>query len=198
MSAEAMEERDTVMEAAAGSPGPPQKSRLKRGLGKALKLVGLLFLLYFMVDNLNQLSLMKAMDSKLAENERLMVKAIEYQEGMHESEKLAWVMADKMLTINDRMREANQLAAETNDITQRIKDMNDSMLAVNAGVNKVVIDNLRLADIMLWQNATMKTYMENMNGAMARMNASASRQLVLTQQLYELTRSSNAGVPALP
>lgn len=198
MSDETTVERDSVMEAAATSPAAPQGSRLKRGLGKTLKLVGLLLLLYLMVDNLNQLSLMKAMDSKLATNERLMVKAIEYQEGMHESEKLAWVMSDKMVTINDRMREANQLAAETNDITQRIKDMNDSMLAVNAGVGQVVIDNLRLADIMLWQNATMKTYMENMNATMARMNGSAGRQLDLTRQLYELTRSSNAGVPALP
>ena len=179
-------------------PGSPQGSRFKRGLGKALKLIGLLLLLYLMVDNLNQLSLMKAMDSKLATNERLMVKAIEYQEGMHESEKLAWVMADKMVTINDRMREANELAAETNDITQRIKDMNDAMLTVNGNVGGVVIANLRLADVMLWQNSTMKTYMEQMNVAMGRMNGSAARQLELTRQLYELTKESNAGVPALP
>ncbi len=193
MSDESRGDTKTALEAAA-----PQGSRLKRGLGKALKLIGLLFLLYLMVDNLNQLSLMKAMDSKLATNERLMVKAIEYQEGMHESEKLAWVMAEKMVTINDRMREANELAAETNDITLRIKQMNDSMLGVNAGVNDVVIANLRLADVMLWQNTSMKSYMERMNMAMGRMNGSAERQLDLTRQLYELTKQSNDGVPPLP
>ncbi len=191
------EERPLVEEAPEETSARPA-SRFKRGFGKALKLVGLLLLLYLMVDNLNQLSLMKAMDSKLATNERLMVKAIEYQEGMHESEKLAWVMADKMVVINDRMREANSLAAETNDITRRIKDMNDAMLSVNAQVGSVVIGNLRLADIMLWQNASMKTYMERMNEAMGRMNGSAARQLELTRQLYQLTKESNAGVPALP
>lgn len=191
------EERQLVQEAVEETTARPA-SRFRRGLGKVLKLIGLLLLLYLMVDNLNQLSLMKAMDSKLATNERLMVKAIEYQEGMHESEKLSWVMADKMVTINDRMREANALAAETNDITQRIKDMNDVMLSVNAQVNDVVIGNLRLADIMLWQNASMKTYMERMNEAMGRMNGSAVRQLELTRQLFQLTQQSNAGVPALP
>lgn len=198
MSDEKVQPQENVAEATVQPQESPQGSRFKRGLGKALKLIGLLLLLYLMVDNLNQLSLMKAMDSKLATNERLMVKAIEYQEGMHESEKLAWVMADKMVIINDRMREANQLAAETNDITQRIKDMNDAMLAVNGDVGGVVIANLRLADVMLWQNSSMKTYMEQMNATMGRMNGSAARQLELTRQLYELTRESNAGVPVLP
>ncbi len=198
MSEQPARPQETEANIAAKPEGPARGSRFRRGLGKALKLIGLLLLLYLMVDNLNQLSLMKAMDSKLATNERLMVKAIEYQEGMHESEKLAWVMADKMVTINDRMREANQLAAETNDITLRIKEMNDSMLSVNASVNGVVIANLGIADVMLWQNSTMKAYMERMNATMGRMNGSAARQLELTRQLYELTAESNAGVPALP
>ncbi len=177
---------------------PKAGSRLTRGLGKTLRIMGLLFLLYFMVDNLNQLSLMKQMDSKLATNEALMVKALDYQVAMQESEKLTDVMADKLIEVNSALREANLLAAETNDIAGRIRDINSSLLAVNSKLNQVVLDNIALTEIMLLQSGDMGAFLQKMNESMRVMNASAERQVALTQQLYELTVESNAGTPALP
>jgi seryl-tRNA synthetase len=180
------------------NPAAPQKSGKRQTLGKVLKVLGLLFLLYFMMDNLSQLSLMKAMDSKLAANEKMMEQAIAYQEGMHESEALTYTMADKMVEINAKMRQANELAADTNAIAGRITAINDELLAVNRQLNGIVLANIALTDIMLAQSGDMRAFMDRMNENMRVMNASAVRQVDLTRQLYELTRDSNAGTPALP
>jgi len=165
---------------------------------KAAKIIGVVALVGFMINTLLMLAQLKGLDSKLSENERLLSKAVEFEESMGaKGEKIA-DMAVIFEDIAAKMKTANVTARSIAADAADIRVMNDQLLVVNREIDAVILDNIAMARDISARMSEVVRIMGDVGGLLGGITTAASQQLGKIGDMYRLAQENNAAVPALP
>ncbi len=165
---------------------------------KLLKIGGLVGLLVYMLMSLQMLSSLKALDSKLGENSRLLGQAIQKETSMGEKGSNITVMAGQFQGVFDKLAEAQAGAEQIAATADAIKQKNDALLSTNIGINQVTMDTNGLAVAITGQMGTIVDYMARVGGLLGGVKAGAAGQLETIKTMYDLAVYNNNSMPALP
>ncbi len=165
---------------------------------KVLKVVGLIVLVGYMVMTLQMLSSLKALDSKLGENGRLLDQAIVKETSMGEKGSNVQVMANSFSGVVDKLAQAQEGAGQIASLANTIKTKNEALLSANQGINQVAINNIGLVTAITGQMSTIVDYMAQVGVLLGSVKTGAAGQLDTIKAMYELAVYNNGSMPALP
>jgi uncharacterized protein YoxC len=165
---------------------------------KAVKVIGVVALVGFMINTLLMLAQLKGLDSKLSENEKLLTKAVEYEESMGEKGERIVDMAVIFEDVAGKMETVNATARSISSDGADIRAMNDQLLVVNKEIDAVILDNIAMAREMSTHMAEVVRIMGDVGGLLGGITSAASQQLAKIDGMYRLAQENNAAVPALP
>jgi len=165
---------------------------------KAVKVIGVVALVGFMINTLLMLAQLKGLDSKLSENERLLSKAVEFEESMgakgESISEMAAIFEDIAVKMETANATARSIAADATDI----RVMNDQLLVVNREIDAVILDNIAMAQEIGICMSEVVLIMGDVGGLLGGITTAASQQLGKIGEMYRLAQENNAAVPALP
>jgi len=165
---------------------------------KAVKVIGVVALVGFMINTLLMLAQLKGLDSKLSENERLLSKAVEFEESMgakgESISEMAVIFEDIAVKMETANSTARSIAADATDI----RVMNDQLLVVNREIDAVILDNIAMAQEIGICMSEVVLIMGDVGGLLGGITTAASQQLGKIGEMYRLAQENNAAVPALP
>jgi len=165
---------------------------------KAVKIIGLLALVGFMINSLLMLAQLKTLDSKLSENEKLLSKAVEYEESMAEKGEVLTEMAVVFEDISHKMETANATACSIADDAEGIRSMNNQLLSVNMAIDGVIVENIIMARDIAARMSQVVGTMGDVGSLLAGICEAAEGQLTKIGEMYRLAQENNASVPPLP
>ncbi|MDD3719670.1 MAG: hypothetical protein PHP28_13535 [Actinomycetota bacterium] len=165
---------------------------------KAVKVIGVVALVGFMINTLLMLAQLKGLDSKLSENGRLLSEAVRFEESMGAKGEQISEMAVIFSDIAGKMETVNATARSIASDGGNIRTMNDELLAVNREIDAVILDNITMAREMSSRMSEVVSIMGDVGGMLGGITSAASQQLGKIGDMYRLAQENNASVPALP
>jgi hypothetical protein len=151
-----------------------------------------------MLNTLLMLGQLKALDSRLSTNSRLLSEAIACEEAMGVKSAGIQEMADRFEALLEKMGTARSLARRIAADAEQIKKMNDSLLAVNSEIDKVIVENFDMANRIASRMSGVVNLMNGAGDILTSIGESARGQLRKVAQMYDLACENNAALPALP
>ncbi|MHB8894388.1 MAG: hypothetical protein ACYC99_04305 [Candidatus Geothermincolia bacterium] len=162
------------------------------------KIVSVVVLVGFMLNTLLMLGQLKALDSQLSQNEKLLGRAIAYEEAMGVKSGRLKEMEAIFDVVMQKMASATSMAKGIAATADEIKLMNEQLLSANQTIDKVIVDNFAMANEMSSRMSQVVGTMGNAGGLLTAIGSSASKQLAKVAQMYQLACENNAVLPSLP
>ncbi|RJP34892.1 MAG: hypothetical protein C4536_01775 [Actinobacteria bacterium] len=171
---------------------------MKQKAIKAVKLIGVVALVGFMMNSLLMLAQLKGLDSKLSENERLLSEAVRFEESMGAKGERITDMAVIFEDVAVKMETVNATARSIASDAADIRVMNDQLLMVNREIDSVILENIAMAGEIASCMSEVVQIMGDVGGLLGGITTAASQQLGKIGDMYRLAQENNAAVPALP
>jgi methyl-accepting chemotaxis protein len=165
---------------------------------KMLRLTGMISLVVYMLISLVMLSSLKALDSKLGENSRLLGQAIEKQYSMGEKGANIQKMSDEFAGILGGLGEVGDKAGNIGSLAGQIKAINNQLLSVDQALDGITLNNLTMVGEVTTNMSTIVDYMGQVGGMLSSVSSAAASMLETAKAMYELAVKNNASMPPLP